>query len=179
MIGEIDSVAVQPPQPRVAGDAEVADINSAKQRRYPPSVERKLAATREGAGDVLPLRADTAAEKVLETAQPAELAQQLDEQQPQPSLRASGDNDVRASAGTRRPAQRGTGSSQVSPARGPSRAAGTSGTSQSPIPIRRVTPPEHLVEPKLVAGDVNICRPRKRWISSERTGPRIPSAFRI
>ncbi len=138
----------------------VEDISTAQQRRYPPDVARKLEATPEGQGDVLPMRKNVAANEDVEAEIPQHIQQEPDQQQ---MLRASGDLETRASA-TRAPrgpkgplAKPGGTTRTTTPATGGRFGGGEAFGSVTPSPrpqLRRVLP-VHLDEPKLLRRGIN------------------------
>ncbi len=135
----------------------VQDISTAQQRRYPPDVARKLEATPEGQGDVLPLRKNVAANQDIE----AEIPQHHVQAQPddQEMLRASGDLETRASAtrgprGPQKPAPPATRTTTRGPTRGGA-GGGTGSVTPRPRPQLRRVLPEHLDEPKLLPRGIN------------------------
>ena len=135
----------------------VQDISSAQQRRYPPDVARKLEATPEGQGDVLPLRKNVAANEDVESEIPQQHVQQQPDQQQM--LRASGDLETRASAtrgpkGPQKPAPPAPRTTTRGPARGGTR-GGAGGVTPQPRPQLRRVLPEHLDEPKLLPRGIN------------------------
>jgi hypothetical protein len=138
LLRELDSSTQQNVAASDAPGADVRDITSAQQRRYPPAVARKLEATPQGAGDVKPLHATAAANDNVELE--GEITQL-----------ASGDNETRAMAGPRGPkappVQRGTTRTTTTTTTTGGRFGGGAGFG-SPSAPRRV-PLEHIEEPKL------------------------------
>lgn len=137
-----------------AATGDVANITSAKGRTYPAQTARKLAATPEGAGEVLRLNVDAAAQDVVADKAAHVAANAASGFEEQPLLRASGD-DVRASAGSRRGSPVTPAVPTNAPARGASRGGVVTGPPPPRAPLRRAPVPEHLDEPKLHPGDVN------------------------
>ena len=165
LLRELDSSAQQNVAASDAPGADVRDITSAQQRRYPPAVARKLEATPQGAGDVKPLHATAAANDnvELEGEIPQQLPQQrLDEQQVK---LASGDIETRAMAGPRGPKgppvkRGGTTRTTATPTTGGRFGGGAA--FGSPRPPRRF-PPEHIEEPKLPPRDLKHYTKDYKW----------------